>query len=277
MAENYYDHHENDIKDSAYDLSTTSSTSTINSVTAAASNGLHSSNHHLSRLLHEESLKQQHQNAMEIQERLNGVAGTSRKVHKHSPLQNPFTSSSSLVTVMMDENKPPHDSEDHSFYMPLRRDENGHISAAEYDEGKQSARARSESEKSLIDVFHFLKRPELASQKIIPKVERADTPVDLAEEEDNENIMCSPAEHLQSIFLTSEEREEWKDVVRMSDYLTKGRRPQFWEEPFTKRVLDAIKNKNLEMKKAAKLLGVSYGTLYGRYRETYGCLKHPYR
>lgn len=31
------------------------------------------------------------------------------------------------------------------------------------------------------------------------------------------------------------------------------------------------------MKKAAKLLGVSYGTLYGRYRETYGCLKHPYR
>ena len=117
----------------------------------------------------------------------------------------------------------------------------------------------------------------MANQKIIPKVERADTPVDLAEEEDNENIMCSPAEHLQSIFLTNEEREEWKDVIRMSDYLTKGRRPQFWEEPFTKRVLDAIKNKNLEMKKAAKLLGVSYGTLYGRYRETYGCLKHPYR
>lgn len=59
----------------------------------------------------------------------------------------------------------------------------------------------------------------------------------------------------------------------MNDYLVKGRRPQFWEEPFTKRVMDAIKNKNLEMKKAAKLLGVSYGTLYGRYRETYGCLK----
>lgn len=109
-------------------------------------------------------------------------------------------------------------------------------------------------------------------QKLIPKIERADTPTDLAEEED-ENILCSPAEHLQSIFLTNEEREEWKDVIRMNDYLTKGRRPQFWEEPFTKRVLDAIKNKNLEMKKAAKLLGVSYGTLYGRYRETYGCLK----
>lgn len=275
MNEQYYDHHENDIKDSAYDLSTTSSTSTINPVTAT-SNGSHSNSHHLSRLLHEESIKQQ-QNAMDIQERLNGTASTSRKHLKHSPLQNPFTSSSSLVTVMMDENKPPHDIEDHSFYMPLRRDENGHISAAEYDEGKQSARANSMSEKSLTEIFQFFKHSELASQKIIPKVERADTPVDLAEEEDNENIMCSPAEHLQSIFLTNEEREEWKDVVRMSDYLTKGRRPQFWEEPFTKRVLDAIKNKNLEMKKAAKLLGVSYGTLYGRYRETYGCLKHPYR
>lgn len=115
-----------------------------------------------------------------------------------------------------------------------------------------------------------------SSQRVIPKVERADTPNDLAEEEED-NIMCSPAEHLQSIFLTDEERKQWNDVIRMNDYLTKGRRPQFWEEPFTKRVLDAIKNKNLEMKKAAKLLGVSYGTLYGRYRETYGCLKHPYR
>lgn len=115
-----------------------------------------------------------------------------------------------------------------------------------------------------------------SSHKVIPKVERAETPNDLAEEED-ENILCSPAEHLQSIFLTDEERKQWNDVIRMNDYLTKGRRPQFWEEPFTKRVLDAIKNKNLEMKKAAKLLGVSYGTLYGRYRETYGCLKHPYR
>lgn len=115
-----------------------------------------------------------------------------------------------------------------------------------------------------------------SSHKVIPKVERADTPNDLAEEEDD-NILCSPAEHLQSIFLTDEERKQWNDVIRMNDYLTKGRRPQFWEEPFTKRVLDAIKNKNLEMKKAAKLLGVSYGTLYGRYRETYGCLKHPYR
>lgn len=31
------------------------------------------------------------------------------------------------------------------------------------------------------------------------------------------------------------------------------------------------------MKTAAEILGVSYGTLYGRYRDSYGCLKHPYR
>ncbi|XP_055371309.1 protein tramtrack, beta isoform isoform X2 [Condylostylus longicornis] len=77
--------------------------------------------------------------------------------------------------------------------------------------------------------------------------------------------------------LTQAELEEWKDVIKMDAYLAIGRRPQFWEEPFTKRVLEAIKTKKLEMKKAAQVLGVSYGTLYGRYREVYGCLKHPYR
>ncbi|GJQ81599.1 hypothetical protein Trydic_g9974 [Trypoxylus dichotomus] len=77
--------------------------------------------------------------------------------------------------------------------------------------------------------------------------------------------------------LTAALEKEWPDVIKMNDYLNTGRRQQFWEEPFTKRVMDAIKNKNLEMKIAAELLGVSYGTLYGRYRDAYGCLKHPYR
>lgn len=98
------------------------------------------------------------------------------------------------------------------------------------------------------------------------------------EEEDNQSVVSE--EKLlgtSSVTLTSQEAAEWSDVVKMSDYLINGRRPQFWEEPFTKRVLDAIKNKSLEMKKAAVVLGVSYGTLYGRYREVYGCLKHPYR
>ncbi|CAD7091157.1 unnamed protein product [Hermetia illucens] len=96
---------------------------------------------------------------------------------------------------------------------------------------------------------------------------------DIKEEED------SPDEHgsTSNFLLTPQEQEEWRDVVKMDTYLAKGRRPQFWEEPFTKRVMEAIKTKELEMKKAAQLLGVSYGTLYGRYRETYGCLKHPYR
>lgn len=111
------------------------------------------------------------------------------------------------------------------------------------------------------------------SHCIVPKIELPDTPIDTDNDRmdlDDESVSYDA---LQSIFLTAQEREEWKDVIKMNDYLVKGRRPQFWEEPFTKRVMDAIKNKNLEMKKAAKLLGVSYGTLYGRYRETYGCLK----
>lgn len=35
----------------------------------------------------------------------------------------------------------------------------------------------------------------------------------------------------------------------------------------------AVKNKHLDMKSAADKLGVSYGTLYGRYRELFGYLK----
>ncbi|XP_011859134.1 PREDICTED: uncharacterized protein LOC105556651 [Vollenhovia emeryi] len=52
---------------------------------------------------------------------------------------------------------------------------------------------------------------------------------------------------------------------------------EFWKKPSTRRVMDAIKSKEFEMKTAAEILGVSYGTLYGRYRDSYGCLKHPYR
>ncbi|XP_044761263.1 transcriptional regulator Kaiso-like [Coccinella septempunctata] len=89
----------------------------------------------------------------------------------------------------------------------------------------------------------------------------------------NSNVTTSSGQS----FLTPALEKEWSDVVKMNDYLSTRRRQQFWEEPFTKRVMDAIKTKNLEMKVAAELLGVSYGTLYGRYRDSYGCLKHPYR
>lgn len=43
-----------------------------------------------------------------------------------------------------------------------------------------------------------------------------------------------------------------------------------------KHVMSAVKNKEIDMKGAAELLGVSYGTLYGRYRETFGYLKHAW-
>ncbi len=34
-----------------------------------------------------------------------------------------------------------------------------------------------------------------------------------------------------------------------------------------------MRNKEIDMKTSAELLGVSYGTLYGRYRDTFGYLK----
>lgn len=152
---------------------------------------------------------------------------------------------------------------------------------------------------------------EDAVEHIIPKVERPDTPTSVKNYsyDDTDYNPSSPKETdndgydaglsaqviemnlnlarwhefnliyflVKQVTLTPQEEAEWRDVIKMNDYLAKGRRPQFWEETFTKRVMEAIKTKDLEMKKAAQLLGVSYGTLYGRYRETYGCLKHPYR
>ena len=38
----------------------------------------------------------------------------------------------------------------------------------------------------------------------------------------------------------------------------------------------AVKNKEIDVKGAAELLGVSYGTLYGRYRELFGYVKHAW-
>lgn len=37
--------------------------------------------------------------------------------------------------------------------------------------------------------------------------------------------------------------EQFRDVVKMNDYLTTGRRQEFWEEPFTRRLMDAIKDR----------------------------------
>ena len=51
----------------------------------------------------------------------------------------------------------------------------------------------------------------------------------------------------------------------------------FWSIlPNLMNMLQAVKSKELDMKGAAELLGVSYGTLYGRYRENFGYLKHAW-
>ncbi|CAG9574851.1 unnamed protein product [Danaus chrysippus] len=76
---------------------------------------------------------------------------------------------------------------------------------------------------------------------------------------------------------TSKQDPRFTDVVKLNDYLQHGRRPQFWEENYVKRVMEAVRLKELEMKQAAEILGVSYGTLYGRYRDVYGCINRPYR
>ncbi|TRY77396.1 hypothetical protein TCAL_00147 [Tigriopus californicus] len=66
------------------------------------------------------------------------------------------------------------------------------------------------------------------------------------------------------------------NIVKMPDYLLSGSRQQFWDEHYVKVIMQAVRNKEIDMKGAAELLGVSYGTLYGRYRETFGYLKHAW-
>ncbi|KAK2713124.1 protein tramtrack, beta isoform-like isoform X4 [Artemia franciscana] len=65
-------------------------------------------------------------------------------------------------------------------------------------------------------------------------------------------------------------------VIKFNDYIQFRSRAHFWEEPVLLKMMDSVKNKTLDMKSAADLLGVSYGTLYGRYRENFGYLKHPW-
>merc|ERR1712223_307436 len=75
--------------------------------------------------------------------------------------------------------------------------------------------------------------------------------------------------------LTNERIKEL-GIIKMNDYLSTGTRQQFWEEYYVKVVMQAVRNKEIDMKAGAEILGVSYGTLYGRYRETFGYLKHAW-
>jgi len=72
------------------------------------------------------------------------------------------------------------------------------------------------------------------------------------------------------------ERIKEMGIIKMNDYLSTGTRQQFWEEYYVKVVMQAVRNKEIDMKTASEILGVSYGTLYGRYRETFGYLKHAW-
>nr|CAH0108567.1 unnamed protein product [Daphnia galeata] len=65
-------------------------------------------------------------------------------------------------------------------------------------------------------------------------------------------------------------------VYKFNDYIAHGTRQQYWEEPFTKAVMEGIQDRELDLKKGAELLGVSYSTLYGRYRECHGYLRHAW-
>jgi len=86
----------------------------------------------------------------------------------------------------------------------------------------------------------------------------------------------SSAPHQEYVQLLSQEKIESWGVVKMNDYLVAGTRQQYWEEIFVKHVMESVKNKEIDMKGAAEILGVSYGTLYGRYRENFGYLKHAW-
>lgn len=198
----------------------------------------------------------------------------------------PFTSSSQLVAVMMDDSSNDQVREEQQ-QSSSQQQQQQHLHPLHPLNAATASYLEQQSRTVPPEAMHEMEFDEDTHipRKMIPKLERPDTPQDYLSAvggagpkfEYDDQSPPSPNDHNNSVFLTPQEQEEWKDVIKMNDYLTKGRRPQFWEEPFTKRVMDGIKNKTLEMKKAAKLLGVSYGTLYGRYRETYGCLKHPYR
>jgi hypothetical protein len=149
----------------------------------------------------------------------------------------PFTDSSQLVAVTMDDT-----SRDHTS-----------IKEASYN-------ANSNPCPDLQIDFE----EEGISRKIIPKIEMlTDSQPEfvMRDDDDDFNGPLSPSDQnaslqvntpfwnttvrfefetifllLKAIFLTAEEQEEWKDVIKMEDYLTKGRRPQFWEETFTKKV-----------------------------------------
>jgi len=65
------------------------------------------------------------------------------------------------------------------------------------------------------------------------------------------------------------------NILKLNDYIESsvGTKQQFLKEDFVRKVMMAVKEKEIDMKGAAELLGVSYATLYGRYTASFGSLK----
>merc|ERR1712013_661598 len=119
--------------------------------------------------------------------------------------------------------------------------------------------------------------PRSAPSTPTPGDAPSSTPI-LIEQFDNNSRNCDTPGSMNGSFissLTPDQVASW-GIIKMNDYLVSGTRQQYWEEYFVKHVMSAVKNKEIDMKGAAELLGVSYGTLYGRYRETFGYLKHAW-
>jgi predicted DNA-binding transcriptional regulator AlpA len=71
--------------------------------------------------------------------------------------------------------------------------------------------------------------------------------------------------------VTDEDRLLLNEVVKLDHYLsTRGSRSQFWSEPWCRRIMELISVRAFDIKYAAELVGVSYPTMYAKYRETYG-------
>lgn len=106
---------------------------------------------------------------------------------------------------------------------------------------------------------------------------QGNTPIKIEQFDSNSRNCDTPGSMNGSFIssLTPDQVASW-GIIKMNDYLVSGTRQQYWEEYFVKHVMSAVKNKEIDMKGAAELLGVSYGTLYGRYRETFGYLKHAW-
>ncbi|KAK9498688.1 hypothetical protein O3M35_003267 [Rhynocoris fuscipes] len=131
------------------------------------------------------------------------------------------------------------------------------------------------NDKSLTEEYVEKKEDKFLPEKIeetSSKIEETTNQIKPTNEETNNTIITTNLQIktnkplIKNLIITN--------IIKMPTYLKYGGRSSyFWEISSTKRVLKAIKDKEIEMKNAANILGVTYGTLYGRYRNVYGFLK----